>query len=100
MSPTRSRGVELDSTLKVRADLQISAGYAYTAATVVSYPGNPGGVDLVGLDVRLRILEYLHAMLGEKYRPNGLLKKLVAEGHLGRKTGRGVYDYERQKPQE
>ena len=50
-------------------------------------------VDLVGLDVRLRILEYLHATLGEKYRPNELLKKFVAEGRLGRKSGRGVYDY-------
>ena len=50
-------------------------------------------VDLVGLDVRLRILEYLHRTLGEKYRPNNLLKKLVAEGRLGRKSGRGVYDY-------
>ena len=56
-------------------------------------------VDLVGLDVRLRILEYLHATLGEKYRPNDLLKKLVAEGRLGRKSGRGVYDYtENKKP--
>ena len=50
-------------------------------------------VDLVGLDVRLRILEYLHATLGEKYRPNPLLRTLVEEGRLGRKTGRGVYDY-------
>jgi 3-hydroxybutyryl-CoA dehydrogenase len=50
-------------------------------------------VDLVGLDVRLSILEYLHSTLGEKYRPNGLLKKMVAEGRLGRKSGRGVYDY-------
>lgn len=50
-------------------------------------------VDMVGLDVRLRILEYLHETLGEKYRPNPLLKKLVAEGRLGRKTGRGVYEY-------
>ena len=49
--------------------------------------------DLVGLDVRLRILEYLHETLGEKYRPNPLLKKLVAEGRLGRKTGHGVYVY-------
>src|SRR5438094_5195827 len=54
-------------------------------------------VDLVGLDVRLRILEYLHSTLGEKYRPNGLLKKLVKEGHLGRKTGRGVYDYSEER---
>ena len=48
---TRSRGVELDGAVRVSRDIQISAGYSYTAATVVSYPGNPGGVDLVGLDV-------------------------------------------------
>ena len=54
-------------------------------------------VDLVGLDVRLRILEYLHETLGEKYRPNNLLKKLVAEGRLGRKSGRGVYEYSTQQ---
>jgi 3-hydroxybutyryl-CoA dehydrogenase len=56
-------------------------------------------VDLVGLDVRLSILEYLHQSFGEKYRPNSLLKKYVQEGRLGRKTGRGVYDYaERETP--
>jgi len=55
-------------------------------------------VDLVGLDVRLRILEYLHETLGERYRPNNLLKKLVAEGRLGRKSGRGVYEYSTQEP--
>jgi 3-hydroxybutyryl-CoA dehydrogenase len=58
-------------------------------------------VDLVGLDVRLSILEYLHGTLGEKYRPNRLLKKYVQEGRLGRKSGRGVYDYsERATPSE
>jgi outer membrane receptor protein involved in Fe transport len=48
---TRSRGVELDGTVKVSGGVQISAGYAYTAAIVVSYPGEPGGVDLTGLNV-------------------------------------------------
>jgi len=50
-------------------------------------------VDLVGLDVRLKILEYLHDTLGEKYRPSPLLRQYVQQGRLGRKTGRGVYDY-------
>ncbi len=50
-------------------------------------------VDLVGLDTRLSILEYLHKTLGEKYRPAPLLVEYVKEGRLGRKVGRGVYDY-------
>jgi 3-hydroxybutyryl-CoA dehydrogenase len=50
-------------------------------------------VDLVGLDVRLKSMEYLHQTLGEKYRPNPLLRQYVKAGRLGRKTGRGVYDY-------
>ncbi len=54
-------------------------------------------VDLVGLDVRLKILEYLHRTLGEKYRPNTLLRQYVQAGRLGRKVGHGVYDYPQQK---
>ena len=50
-------------------------------------------VDLVGLDTRLSILEYLHRSLGEKYRPCPLLAEYVKAGRLGRKVGRGVYDY-------
>jgi 3-hydroxybutyryl-CoA dehydrogenase len=50
-------------------------------------------VDLVGLDVRLSILEYLHKTLGEKYRPCPLLAQYVKAGRLGRKAGRGVYEY-------
>jgi 3-hydroxybutyryl-CoA dehydrogenase len=57
-------------------------------------------VDLVGLDVGLNILEYLHRTLGEKYRPNSLLRRYVQEGRLGRKSGRGVYNYAQQKAAE
>lgn len=50
-------------------------------------------VDLVGLDVRLSILQHLHQTLGDKYRPCPLLEQYVKAGRLGRKSGRGVYDY-------
>ena len=50
-------------------------------------------VDLVGLDTRLSILEYLHRTLGEKYRPAPMLVEYVKAGRLGRKAGRGVYEY-------
>ena len=60
----------------------------------LGYPMGPLELaDLVGLDTRLRNLEYLREMLGEKYRPSPLLHKLVAAGHLGKKSGRGVYEY-------
>jgi 3-hydroxybutyryl-CoA dehydrogenase len=50
-------------------------------------------VDLVGLDTRLNILEYLHKTLGEKYRPSPLLVQYVKAGRLGKKSGCGVYEY-------
>jgi len=49
--------------------------------------------DFIGLDVCLEILEILHAELGEKYRPCPLLRKMVAGGKLGRKSGEGFYEY-------
>lgn len=60
----------------------------------LKYPMGPFElVDLVGLDARLNNLNYLYETLGEKYRPCPLLVKYVKAGRLGRKSGRGVYDY-------
>ena len=52
--------------------------------------------DMVGLDVRLGIAEYLHAELGDRFEPPALLRRLVAEGKLGRKTGQGFFVWEDQ----
>lgn len=51
--------------------------------------------DLVGLDVRLKIAEYLHSALGGgQFEPPALLRQMVADGRLGKKTGHGFYDWE------
>lgn len=50
--------------------------------------------DLIGLDTVLSIMEVLHEGLGDKYRPCPLLRKYVKAGWLGRKSGRGFYNYE------
>src|SRR5207248_8865794 len=50
-------------------------------------------VDLVGLDTRLHILEYLHRTLGENFKPAPLLVQYVKAARLGRKAGRGVFEY-------
>lgn len=52
--------------------------------------------DLIGLDTRLNVLRGLHASLGERFRPCPLLVSYVDAGHLGRKSGRGVYVYDDQ----
>jgi 3-hydroxybutyryl-CoA dehydrogenase len=65
------------------------------------YFGHPMGplelADFGGLDTCLSVLQTLHRELGEKYRPCPLIKKYVEAGHLGRKTGKGVYDYTKQE---
>ena len=60
----------------------------------LNYPMGPFElVDLVGLDTRLNNLNYLHEKLGEKYRPAPLLEQYVKAGRLGKKSGKGIYDY-------
>ncbi|MGJ9373440.1 3-hydroxyacyl-CoA dehydrogenase family protein [Nesterenkonia sp. CF4.4] len=49
--------------------------------------------DIVGLDVRLGIAEYLESQLGERFAPPQLMRDMVARGELGKKSGKGFYDY-------
>ncbi|MDA8407883.1 MAG: 3-hydroxyacyl-CoA dehydrogenase NAD-binding domain-containing protein [Deltaproteobacteria bacterium] len=60
----------------------------------LAFPLGPlAAADAFGLDILLACMQTFHRELGEKYRPAPLLMKLVKAGRLGRKTGRGVYDY-------
>lgn len=60
----------------------------------LGYPLGPlAAADAFGLDILLACMKTFHRELGDKYRPCPLLVKLVKAGHLGRKTGKGVYNY-------
>ena len=66
------------------------------AAMVLGYKFPVGPLrltDIVGLDVRLGIAEYLHSTLGERFAPPQLMRTMVARGELGRKSGKGFYDW-------
>jgi 3-hydroxybutyryl-CoA dehydrogenase len=64
----------------------------------LSFPLGPlAAADAFGLDILLNCMRTFHKELGEKYRPAPLLVQLVKAGRLGRKSGRGVYDYRKQK---
>ena len=92
----------LGVTLGLEAMRMVEAGVAspedIDTAMVLGY-GHPMGPlrvsDLVGLDVRLAIAEYLYHELGdERYRPPDILRRKVAAGELGKKSGRGFYQWE------
>ncbi|GLU48259.1 3-hydroxyacyl-CoA dehydrogenase family protein [Nocardiopsis ansamitocini] len=65
-------------------DTAMELGYRHPAGPLKS-------TDLVGLDVRLAVAEHLSQRLGERFTPPDLLRRMVAEGKLGRKTGQGFY---------
>jgi 3-hydroxybutyryl-CoA dehydrogenase len=90
----------LDNIAAFEAMRMLEEGVADAAdidrAAVVAY-GHPVGPlrlsDVVGLDVRLDIARHLSAVYGERYAPPAILEALVARGDLGRKTGRGFFDW-------
>lgn len=91
----------LGVTLGLEAIRMLEEGVASAAdidaAMMLGYKHPVGPLkltDLVGLDVRLGIAEYLHAQLGDRFEPPALLRRLVAEGKLGRKTGQGFYRWD------
>ncbi len=67
-------------------DLAMELGYKHPTGPLRT-------TDIVGLDVRLGIAEQLQRELGERFRPPELLRQMVAEGRLGKKSGRGFYDW-------
>lgn len=67
-------------------DLAMELGYKHPTGPLRT-------TDIVGLDVRLGIAEQLHRELGERFRPPELLRQMVADGNLGKKSGRGFYDW-------
>ena len=90
----------LGLALGLEAIRMVEAGVASAAdvdaAMVLGYRHPVGPLrltDVVGLDVRLGIAEHLAATLGPRFEPPDLLRAMVADGHLGRKSGRGFYDW-------
>lgn len=67
-------------------DLAMELGYGHAMGPLRS-------TDLVGLDIRLAVAEYLTKELGPRFEPPKLIRDMVAAGKLGRKTGQGFFDW-------
>jgi 3-hydroxybutyryl-CoA dehydrogenase len=80
------RMVEEDVASAADIDTAMELGYRHPVGPLRTS-------DIVGLDVRLAIAEHLFATLGQRFEPPAILRRLVAEGALGRKSGRGFFDY-------
>src|ERR1044072_6644354 len=95
--PSRRLGVELGLEAMRMFEQGVASVQDIDTAMELGY-NHPMGplklTDLVGLDVRLNIAEYLHRELGsETFRPPEVLRRMVSEGKLGKKTGQGFYDW-------
>ncbi|MCU1442085.1 MAG: 3-hydroxyacyl-CoA dehydrogenase family protein [Cryobacterium sp.] len=95
----------LGVTIALEAIRMLEEGVASAAdidtAMVLGYKHPVGPLrltDIVGLDVRLGIAEHLQETLGDRFAPPSLLRELVARGDLGRKTGRGFFDWKESRP--
>ncbi|KQZ83061.1 3-hydroxybutyryl-CoA dehydrogenase [Microbacterium sp. Root166] len=80
------RMLEEDVTSAADIDAAMELGYRHPTGPLRT-------TDIVGLDVRLGIADELHARLGERFAPPELLRRMVAEGRLGRKSGQGFYEW-------
>lgn len=90
--------LDLIASLEAMRMLQDSVASAedIDRAVVLAYRHPIGPLrlaDIVGLDVRLDIARHLSQALGERYNPPQILQDLVAQGHLGQKTGKGFFDW-------
>ncbi len=98
---TSRLGIALGAEAMRMVDQGVASPRAIDTAMRHTYNHPMGPLELtdhVGLDVRLDILEYLREELGERFRPPQVLKRKVAAGHLGKKTGRGFYEWEDGEP--
>ena len=87
-------GIALEAMRMVEEGVASAEDIDNAMALGYKHPTGPlRTTDIVGLDVRLGIAEYLHETLGERFAPPRILRDKVARGELGRKSGKGFFDW-------